>query len=72
MRQGACTYCQRHRSALTGAGRRFKLCKQCASVKEIVQDKIKAEQVRKEIQNGLPKLYKELREESDNERNGDL
>lgn len=65
---GMCTYCQRHRIALSGKGKRFKLCRQCSSNRFIIGEKIHAEQVTKEIRAGLPKLYKELRNEANNEK----
>lgn len=65
---GKCTYCQLYRIASTGKGKRFKLCRGCSSNRFILAEKVQAEKVKKEISAGLPKLYKELRREADNER----
>ncbi|AUR90883.1 coil containing protein [Vibrio phage 1.151.O._10N.222.46.B1] len=65
---GKCTYCQTFRIAATGKGRRFKLCRGCSSDKSIIDEKVRAKQVAEEIRAGLPKLYRELRNEANNER----
>ncbi|CAH9016070.1 coil containing protein [Vibrio phage 137E35-1] len=65
---GKCTYCQTFRIAPTGKGKRFKLCRSCASDQSIIDEKVRAIKVTQEIRAGLPKLYKELRNEANNER----
>lgn len=65
---GKCTYCQLYRIALTGKGARYKLCRGCSSNRFILAEKVNAEKVTREIRAGLPKLYRELRNEAKNER----
>lgn len=65
---GNCTNCGKFRAAATGVGRRYKICKMCASDNEVVEGKKNAARLVKEIRNGLPGLYAELRREAASER----
>lgn len=68
MKRGKCRYCHEKPVSQTGVARRLDLCRKCACDASIVEGRKRAKAVTKEISAGLPKLYKELRGEADNER----
>jgi methylphosphotriester-DNA--protein-cysteine methyltransferase len=65
---GKCTNCGKFRAAATGVGRRYRICKMCASDSEVIKEKQNAARVTKEIREGLPGLFADLRREANNER----